>query len=76
VNFIIEILAAPKSVGVVVNLESAVKLECGSSVINEFLEVFRLPLGEAVDMVMRGEIPDGKTQCAILRAAAWLAGGK
>lgn len=43
---------------------------------DEFLEVFRLPLGEAVDMVMRGEIPDGKTQCAILRAAAWLAGEK
>ena len=35
---------------------------------DEFLEVFRVPLKEAVDMVMRGEIPDGKTQCAILRA--------
>ena len=34
----------------------------------EFLEVFRLPLDEAVDMVMRGEITDGKTQVAILRA--------
>lgn len=36
---------------------------------DEFLDVFRLPLDEAVEMVMRGEISDGKTQCAILRAA-------
>lgn len=35
----------------------------------EFLEVFRVPLKEAVDMVLRGEITDGKTQVAILRAA-------
>lgn len=39
---------------------------------DEFLEVFRLPLDEAVEMVMRGEVPDGKTQCAILRAARLL----
>ena len=38
----------------------------------EFLEVFRLPLDEAVDMVMRGEITDGKTQVAILRAKLML----
>ena len=37
---------------------------------DEFLEVFRMPLGDAVRAVMNGEIPDGKTQCAILRAAA------
>ncbi|MBQ8524965.1 MAG: NUDIX hydrolase [Clostridia bacterium] len=39
---------------------------------DEFLEVFRLPLSEAVDMVLRGEISDGKTQCAVLRANAML----
>ena len=38
----------------------------------EFLEVFRMPLSEAIDAVMRGEFPDGKTQCAILRAALYL----
>lgn len=37
---------------------------------DEFLEVFRLPLEEAEAAVLRGEIPDGKTQAAILRAAA------
>ena len=40
---------------------------------DEFLDVFKLPLADAVDMVLRGEIPDGKSQCAILRAAAILA---
>ena len=39
---------------------------------DEFLEVFRLPLDEAVRQIMNGEIPDGKTQTAILRAAMML----
>jgi len=38
----------------------------------EFLEVFKIPLQDAVDMVLRGEITDGKTQVAILRAAMML----
>ena len=36
---------------------------------DEFLEVFTIPLTEAVEMVLRGEIKDGKTQTAILRAS-------
>lgn len=43
---------------------------------DEFLEVFRLPLEEAEAAVLRGEIPDGKTQVAILRAAAMRRAGK
>ena len=35
---------------------------------DEFLEVFTLPLEVAVRQVLAGEIPDGKTQAAILRA--------
>ncbi len=35
---------------------------------DEFIETVRLPLCELVDMVMAGEIPDGKTQAAALRA--------
>ena len=35
----------------------------------EFLEVEKIPLEEAVDMVMRGEIPDGKTQTLVMRVA-------
>ena len=39
---------------------------------DEFLEVFTVSLDEAVEMVLRGEIPDGKTQVAILRAKMML----
>ena len=35
---------------------------------DEFIEIVKLPLSGLVDMVMRGEIPDGKTQIAALRA--------
>lgn len=36
---------------------------------DEFLDVTELPLSEAVDRVMRNEIPDAKTQIALLKAA-------
>ena len=39
---------------------------------DEMLDVFRLPLSEAVELVLDGRIPDGKTQAAILRVAAML----
>ncbi len=35
---------------------------------DEFLEVFRMPLSELVEKILRGDIPDGKTQTAALRA--------
>ena len=35
---------------------------------DEFLDLVRLPLDEAVDMVMRGELRDGKTICGLLMA--------
>lgn len=37
---------------------------------DEFLSVEMVPLDEVKDMIMRGEIPDGKTQAAVLRV--WL----
>lgn len=37
---------------------------------DEFLEVERIPLQEAVEMVLNNEIPDSKTQVAILKTAA------
>ena len=39
---------------------------------DEFLEVIKIPLSELVDMVLNGEIEDGKTQSAVLRAHAIL----
>ena len=37
---------------------------------DEFLEIIKIPLDELVDMVLNGEIEDGKTQSAVLRAKA------
>ena len=37
---------------------------------DEFLEIEKIPLKKAVEMVMSGEIPDGKTQIGILKLAA------
>ena len=37
---------------------------------DELLRVERLPLGEAVAAAVRGEIADGKSVCALLRAAS------
>lgn len=34
---------------------------------DEFLEVFKIPLEKAVQMVMNGELPDSKTQTAVLK---------
>ena len=42
---------------------------------DEFIETVRIPLDTLVDMVMRGEIPDGKTQIAALRAQKMICGG-
>ncbi len=37
---------------------------------DEFLDVEKIPFEQAVEMVMRGELPDAKTQLAILKAKA------
>lgn len=43
---------------------------------DEFLDVVKLPLEEVYKMVMNNEIPDSKTQVAVLKAYAILNGGK
>lgn len=35
---------------------------------DEFLTVEKIPIKDLVDMIMRGEVPDSKTQAAVLRA--------
>ena len=35
---------------------------------DEFIEIVKIPLVKMVDMVVRGEISDGKTQAAVLKA--------
>lgn len=39
---------------------------------DEFLNVERIPVDKAVEMVLANEIPDSKTQVAILKTAALL----
>ena len=36
---------------------------------DEFLRTRAIPLDELLDMVMRGEVPDAKTQIAVLKTA-------
>ena len=36
---------------------------------DEFLDVEKIKLEDAVEMIMNNELPDAKTQCAILKAA-------
>ncbi|NLO45814.1 MAG: NUDIX hydrolase [Clostridiales bacterium] len=44
---------------------------------DEFLEIEKIPLMKAVEMVLNNEIPDGKTQTAVLKMAmrVWYASG-
>lgn len=39
---------------------------------DEFIDVYKVPLSRLVEMVMDGEITDGKTQIAVLKAAKLL----
>lgn len=36
---------------------------------DEFLEVVKIPLDELCEMIVRGDVPDAKTQAAVLKAA-------
>lgn len=43
---------------------------------DEFLEIERIPMQKAVEMVMNNEIPDSKTQVLVLKTARLLEEGK
>ena len=60
---------SPAILGEKIHLYLAEELEEGDTDPDEdeFLEVERVPFDEMVRRVTAGEIPDGKTQCAILR---------
>lgn len=65
---------SPAIMGEKIHMYMARGLTFGSDDLDsdEFLEVFKLPLDEAVEMTLRGEISDGKTQVALLRAKMML----
>lgn len=54
-----------------IHMYLATRLSFGEQSLDEgeFLDVVKMPLENAVQMVMNGEIKDGKTQCALLMAA-------
>ena len=43
---------------------------------DEFLELLKIPVDDLTHMIMRGEIVDGKTQAAVMRAAVTIASRK
>lgn len=65
-----EIVASPALVSEVIHLYLAEDLTFGERELDEdeFLDVEYIPLAHLKEMVMRGEIPDGKTQIAVLKA--------
>jgi ADP-ribose pyrophosphatase len=36
---------------------------------DEFLEIVKIPLDELCEMIVRGDVPDAKTQAAVLKTA-------
>lgn len=59
----------PGYCGEIIHMYLATELEFGdrNPDEDEFLEVYKIPLSEAVEMVMKGEIRDSKTQTMILK---------
>ena len=66
--------ASPAILSERIHLYLAKKLTFGERELDEdeFLEVCALPLDEVVGKILQGEIPDGKTQAAVLRVAYML----
>lgn len=66
-----EYYSSPAILDEVIALYLATDLETGKQHTDddEFLELVRVPFPELVKMVERNEIPDGKTQVAVMKAA-------
>ncbi len=58
----------------VIHMYLATELQKGEQQLDEdeFVEVTKIPLATLVDAVLKGNIPDGKTQTAILKAHLFL----
>ena len=71
ITYLGKVVASPALVSEVIYLYLAEELTFGERELDEdeFLDVEYIPLSELKEMVMRGEIPDGKTQIAVLKAA-------
>ena len=62
---------SPALIGETIHMYLAEGLTFGSLDLDEdeFLEVERIPLSTLCDEILRGNVPDGKTQAAVLRVA-------
>lgn len=74
VQFLGELYPAPGYCDEILTLYLATGLSFGDTDPDEdeFLQIERIPLDKAVNMVLNGEIPDGKTQALVLKVAALL----
>ena len=78
-TFLGEIYTTPAFVDEVIYMYAATELyESGEQHLDsdEFLNVEKIALSELVDMTLRGEIRDAKTQTAVLKAAAMIDRGE
>ena len=71
-------LGSPALIGETIHMYLAEDLVFGDTDPDEdeFLDIVRIPLADLVELVMAGQVPDGKTQAAVLRAARMLDGVK
>lgn len=74
VQFLGELYPAPGYCDEILTLYLATGLSFGDTDPDEdeFLQIDRIELDKAVNMVLNGEIPDGKTQALVLKVAALL----
>ena len=71
ITYLGEYLGSPAILDECIHMYMAEGLEFGNTDFDEdeFIEIVKIPVDELVGMIMRGEIPDGKTQSAVMRAA-------
>ena len=76
IEYLGDFFGSPAIMGEIVRVFLARDLSFGEQELDrdEMLEVFTMPIADAVREVMAGNIPDGKTQAGILRAYMILKG--
>ncbi len=69
-KFIGEYYPSPAILGERIYMYVATGLSLGERSLDEdeFLDVIKIPFDEVIEMIKRNEIPDGKTQAAVLKA--------
>lgn len=74
ITYIGDFLGSPAILSERIRMFFASGLDFGDQSLDEdeFLDVFRMPLSKAVEMVLSGEIADGKTQAAVLKVYTML----